>query len=422
MADPVSSDRASVLFIDDDADVRAAAELLLRRHGWRMLGAATPQESWSLLATEPIDIILLDLNFQRGATSGEEGLRHLAALAAHDPTSVIVVVTGHSGINIAVAAMRSGAADFVMKPWSNDRLMATLRDALALRQKRREAADPLLEPAPTLAADAILGESPQIERVRRLIVRAAPTTAAVLVYGGVGAGKELVARTIHRQSGRASFLAIDCMGRSAEDVAACVQGAAAEATVFLDEVAELAPDAQAALRAVLESREDLRPVAGTRRSRESLHRDAMRQDLLHRLSTIEIEIPPLHERVGDVAFLARHFLSVYARRHGRDARPLSDSAATALAGARWPGGVRELKTRMERAVLLGEGDVYEVADLGLDGAPAADPVTAPPNLAQTERAMVEAALKRHGFNVSRAAAELGLTRTALYRRMAKHGL
>jgi DNA-binding NtrC family response regulator len=422
MAETVSSDRASVLFIEDDADVRAAAELLLRRHGWRMFGAATPRESWGLLATEPVDVILLDLNFQRGATSGEEGLRHLAALAAHDPTSAIVVVTGHSGINIAVAAMRSGAADFVMKPWSNDRLMATLRDALALRQKRRNAAEPPIDAAPAPADDVILGESAQIERVRRLTQRAAPTAASVLVYGGVGDGKELAARTIHRQSGRAAFLAIDCPGRSADAVAAAVLGAPPEATLFLDEVAELTADAQAALRAALEAREDLRPIAGTRRSREALQGDAMRQDLLYRLSTIEIEIAPLHERIGDAAFLARHFLAVYARRHGQGARPLSASVAAALAAARWSGGVRELKTRMERAVLLGDGEAYEPSDLGLDGPAAADPAPAPPNLAQTERAMVEAALKRHGFNVSRAAAELGLTRTALYRRMAKHGL
>lgn len=409
-----------MLFIEDDADVRAAAELLLRRHGWRMFGAATPQESWGLLATEPVDVILLDLNFQRGATSGAEGLTHLADLVAHDPAAAIVVVTGHSGINIAVAAMRSGAADFVMKPWSNDRLMATLRDALALRRKRLGAAHSPLDAAHD--ADVILGESPQIERVRRLIERAAPTTAAVLVVGGAGAGKDLVARTLHRRSGRAAFLAIDCPGRGADEMTAAVLGAPVEATLFLDEVAELAPHAQAALRAALEGRQDLRPIAGTRRSREALHREAMRQDLLHRLSTIEIEIAPLHERAGDAALLARHFLSIHERRHGREPRPLTAGALAALADARWDGGVRELKTRTERAVLLGDGDAYEPADLDLVGPPAASPAPAPPNLAQTERAMVEGALKRHGFNVSRAAAELGLTRTALYRRMAKHGL
>ena len=224
----VSSQSGLVLFVEDDEDIRAAAELLLRRNGWRMAHAQNPRETWAVLTTQPVEVILLDLNFHRGATSGEEGLKHLAALVEHDPTAAIVVVTGHSGIKIAVAAMRAGAADFVMKPWNNDRLMATLTEALALRRRRKAGPAAGVE-AP--ADDLILGEIAEIARVRDLIRRTAPTNAALLILGGPGVGKELAARTAHRQSGRETpFAPLDCAGLRPEAAQAFAEGLPAGAS------------------------------------------------------------------------------------------------------------------------------------------------------------------------------------------------
>ncbi|MGC1301588.1 MAG: response regulator, partial [Caulobacteraceae bacterium] len=224
--DPLSSHASAtgghILFVDDDADVQKAARLLLERHGLRLSAASHPGEAWSVLAAERVDVVLLDLNFTRGATSGEEGFRHLAEIMAHDPDAVVVVVTGHSGVNVAVAAMRAGASDFVTKPWSNARLLATLETALELRRRRREAAALRAENAAlnrevwgqgeSWTGDApLLGDSPAIGRVRDLIRRAAPTDAPVLIYGEPGTGKSLMARTLHRQSTRAAgpFVPVD---------------------------------------------------------------------------------------------------------------------------------------------------------------------------------------------------------------------
>jgi DNA-binding NtrC family response regulator len=204
-----------ILFVDDDADVLKAADLLLTRHGLRMTGVREPNALWSVMAAEPVDVILLDLNFSRGAVSGEEGFRRLHEIMAHDPDAVVVVVTGHSGVNVAVAAMRAGASDFVTKPWSNARLIATLETALELRRRRREATALKAENAALHrevwgqsdgwdAESVLLGDSPAIERARDLIRRAAPTDAPVLIYGPPGTGKSLMARGLHRHSPRAN--------------------------------------------------------------------------------------------------------------------------------------------------------------------------------------------------------------------------
>lgn len=403
--------------------MREAAGLLLRRHGWRMLTAADPEAAWSVLAAEPVDAVLLDLNFTRGAVSGEEGLKGLRALMAHDPDMVVVVVTGHSGINVAVAAMRAGAADFVMKPWSNDRLIATLSDALDLRRRRMEASSHASTRDDGLGeAEPILGGSAAMARLRHLIERAGAARAPVLIHGGPGDGKDMVARALHRQAGGAEpMVKIDL---TVSDAAQLVQAAPPQATVLLDRLEEADGTVQLALLGALERRADLRTISASRLGAAALYK-SVRQDLLYRLNVIEIDIPPLNTRPEDVLSLARHYLALFARRHGKPARPLSEDAAGALVSAAWPGGARELRTRMERAVLLGEGREFDASDFDLQpgkaGANEAPPPPSP-SLAQTERVLVEAALKRHNFNVSRAAVELGLTRAALYRRMAKHGL
>ena len=443
-----------VLFVDDDADVLQAANLLLGRHSICMSQARSPAEAWSALAAEPIDVVLLDLNFTRGTTSGEDGLRLLAEIKSHDPDAVVVVVTGHSGVNVAVAAMQGGATDFITKPWSNPRLVATLQSALELRRGRRETAALKAENA-ALTREVwgddtrLLGASPAIARVRDLIRRAAPTDAPVLIYGEAGTGKSLIARILHLRSARAAaaFVPVDLSaldGRSMETALfgdregeGALGGALAAArggTLFLDEISALTGPVQARLLSAMQASGivakderppvlDVRIVCSTRRRRDELHgRNGLQDDLLYRLNTVEIFAPPLRERGDDALSLAEHFLRVFARRYGKPARQLAPEAAKAIIADPWPGDVRALRQAMERCVILAEGEDYSISDIPFTDRGDHDPQRKGPSLVETERALVAAALKRNSFNVSHTAKDLGLTRAALYRRMAKHGL
>jgi DNA-binding NtrC family response regulator len=419
MAKALSSESASVLIVDDDPDVVTSAQVLLERNGFRLAVARSPAEAWSVLAAEAIEVILLDLNFARGATSGAEGFEWLAEIRAHDPDAVVVVVTGHSGINIAVAAMKAGASDFVMKPWSNPRLLETVRAAVALRRRRRGDG----EGAPALEDDLlIVGDSPPMKRVRELIARAAPTGAAVLIHGEAGTGKGLAARVLHARSGRPGGLVrldVRGLGADAAEVLARAAGDADGGTLFLDEVAELAASAQGRLLALLDAGPDLRLISSTRHGAEGLAR--LRDDLLARLNTVEVFLPRLEARGDDLALLLEHFIRLFARRYGRAPKPLDPSAIDLLKAQPPAGAVRGLRQAAERAVVLSTAEILTALDFA---APAPGPAGAASdfNLARSERAIVEAALKRHGHNVSQAARDLGLTRAALYRRMVKHGL
>ncbi len=411
-----------MLVVDDDADVQQAARLLLGRHGFRVSAAAQPAQVWSMLAQTPVDVILLDLNFARGAVSGAEGFACLAEIMAHDPKAVVVVVTGHSGVNIAVQAMRAGASDFVMKPWNNARLLATLDAALDLRRRRMGDGAPIPDGAGA-EDDILLGASAAMDRVRELIRRAAPTLASVFIVGEAGTGKSLVARTLHRQSPRAGdpLVCLDLPALTdaeALDALAGVRGG----VLVLDEVSALSAALQSRLLAMLEAGKiDARLIATTRRPRRELD---LREALLLRLNTVEIPLLPLGDREDDARGLAEHFLRLFAHRHGRPQKPISPEALDAIAAMRWPGEVRGLRQAMERCVIFSDGARYEAADLeaALASSDVNSAVAPPASLAETERALVAAALKRASFNVSHAAKALGLTRAALYRRMAKHGL
>jgi DNA-binding NtrC family response regulator len=414
----MSTESAAILFVDDDADIQKAARLLAERRGMEMVAAADPDAAWARLAERAFDVVMLDLNFSRGRTSGEEGFAMLRRLLAADRDAVVIVVTGHSGITIAVEAMRAGASDFVIKPWSNDKLVAALDRAVALRRAR-------LAAGREIAADEdrlILGEDPAIERLRARIERVAPTDAAVLVTGPAGVGKSLVARAIHGASARAAQLLVVLAASVIENETA-MAGAIAEArggTLVIDDVEALPGRLQPVLARMLG---DVRAIATSRLSPMSL-RDALDADLLFKLNTVELAVPPLARREDDAVLLARHFLERFAARHGRRALPLNEEAAGWIATHAWHDDVRGLRQAMERAVLFGEGDAYDIADIAPSAGDSVTPATSGGdlNLERSERALVEAALKRHAFNVSRAAAELGLTRTALYRRMAKYGL
>lgn len=405
----MSTESPRILIVDDDPDIVQAARLLLGRHGMTTIPAGDPHAAWVALAQGPVDAILLDLNFARGHTSGDEGFAMLDRLIAADAHAAVVVVTGHSGVAAAVRAMKAGASDFVVKPWSNPRLLATVERAVALRRARVEVAG-----AVPVAEDQLLGESNEIVRARAVIARVAPTAAPVLVRGNVGTGKSLATRLIHAASGGGALVTVD--GATAQTIDGNGDGA-----VLIEDV-DAVPRAEQ--RDLVQRLSGRRVIVTSRLPRAAL-REALTDDLLYRVNTIELDLPPLETRGGDTLLLARFFLDLFAARHGRAPLPLSDEAARALAADRWPDNVRGLRQACERAVLLGVGPAHEIADfaLAIDGdAPMPRAGAVDLHLGRGEKALVAAALQRHAFNVSRAAAELGLTRAALYRRMEKHGL
>jgi len=455
------------VIIDDDDDILMASRLLLRRMFKDVAIANSPEEALPMISARAPDVVLLDANFARGATNAAEGLAWLDKLLAIDPEMVVVMITAHAGVQVAVTAMKRGATDFVSKPWSNDRLLATVRTAASLRRSRRSLVAPSTPGAAAAAASPLLGQSPAMARVHSLIARAAPTDANVLVLGENGTGKELVARELHRQSLRADkvMLTVD-LGAVSEDLIDSelfghVKGAFTDArsdrvgrlqaadggTLFLDEIGNLPLHLQPKLLTALEQRQvtpvgankpvpiDIRVVAATNLPPEKLRDEAyFRQDLLFRLNTVEIDLPALSQRPEDIPELIDHYLAHYARRYGREVPALSPAGRTALLMHDWPGNVRALRHALERAVILARDTPLEPDDFALVAgtprkvppAPAAPaPVSAEPhdlNLDRVERRLVEEALKKHGYNISLAASELGLSRAALYRRMEKHGL
>jgi DNA-binding NtrC family response regulator len=451
------------VIVDDDDDILLAARLLLRPLFQEIITAGTPDEALPEIRSIVPDVVLLDANFARGATDAREGLAWLDQLVAIDPEIVVVMITAHAGVHVAVEAMKRGATDFVPKPWSNERLLATVRTAAALRRSRVAAgASRGQDTERSGAKSSLLGRSPAMARVHSLIERAGPTDANVLVLGDNGTGKELVARELHARSLRAGRVlqTVDLGAVSAElidsELFGHVKGAFTDArtdrvgriqeadggTLFLDEIGNLPLHLQPKLLTVLEQRQvtpvgankpikvDIRVIAATNMTRDRLTDERVfRQDLLYRLNTVEITLPPLAERPEDIGDLAEHFLTVYAERYNRPRPTLSDSARAALTRYDWPGNVRALRHAVERAVILSTGPVLEIEDFGLEAAAPRNAAAAPQraatddlNLDRVERRLVEEALRKHGYNITLAASELGLSRAALYRRMEKHGL
>ncbi|HEX8937138.1 MAG TPA: sigma-54 dependent transcriptional regulator [Sphingomicrobium sp.] len=448
------------IVVDDDPDIGLAAKLALRDLFERIETLSTPAELLPLLRKETPDAILLDLNFERGATDGREGLRFLGKVMEIEPDAAVVIITAHGAVSIAVEAIKAGASDFVAKPWSNERLAATVRSAAALRRSRIDAQEERGRVAELTATSEtpLLGQSPAMQRVRTLIDRAAPTDANVLILGENGTGKEIVAHEIHRLSRRSGhpMVSVD-LGATAEtlfesELFGHVKGAftgangdrmgrlkaADHSTLFLDEIGNLPLHLQPKLLTALEQREvvpvgsnrpvpiDVRVVAATNVSADQLSdQKRFRQDLLFRLNTIEIELPPLRDRREDIPLLLHHYLSLYERKYDAPQRELPDHVLEVLSRHDWPGNVRALRHAAERAVIMAQGDRYRLDDFPLpqrSQTASLSVVGDSLNLDQLEKQMIERALRMHHFNVSLAAAELGLSRGALYRRMEKHGL
>jgi DNA-binding NtrC family response regulator len=459
----------TILVVDDDSDILTAARLLLKRHFDAVTATNQPERIPSLMAETRFDVVLLDMNFVTGERSGREGLSWMARILAADPEAVVVLMTAYTAVETAVEAMKLGAFDFVAKPWQNEKLIATVRAAVGHRKSKVEAVE-LRRQNRALAAEInrpselILGESPAMRHVFELVAKAAPTDANVLILGENGTGKELVARELHRQSARADgvFMSVD-LGAIAEtlipsELFGHKKGAFTGAsenrigrfqaahggTLFLDELGNIPRHLQAKLLAALERREvvpvgsnapvavDVRVISATNAPRSELvDEQIFRQDLLYRLNTVEIVLPPLRERKEDIPLLADHFMRVYARKYGRPVRRVAEDAMAAIIAYPWPGNVRALRHALERAVILSEGQTLRLGDFPLPpteappipaAAGAAPPLAEGATLAELEKQAIAQALARHAGNVSYAAQELGITRTSLYRRMEKHGL
>jgi DNA-binding NtrC family response regulator len=446
-----------VLIADDQSDIRDALRLLLKREGYETQGASSPAEALSAIEAREFDAVLMDLNYTRDTTSGQEGLDLLPRVQMVDGTLPVIVMTAWSSVEVAVEAMRRGARDFIPKPWENNRLLAVLRTQIELRQalrqaSRLEAENRLLraETRPTMIAEA-----PAMQPVLDIIGRIGPSDANVLITGEHGTGKEVVANTLHALSPRAStpIVTVNAGGLSEgvfeSELFGHVKGAFTDArsdrvgrfeladngTLFLDEIANVPLKLQAKLLRVLETGElervgssstrrvDVRVIAATN---VDVNAEAaagrFRQDLLFRLNTIEIHLPPLRERREDIELLAQHFLRNYSQRY-RKAISGFDAVATQMMHEHpWPGNVRELDHSIERGVLLATGPQVKAADLGLRAATGGAARLEEMSLDDVEHHLIQRTLSRHDGNVSQAAKALGLSRSAMYRRLQKHGL
>lgn len=442
--------QATILVVDDDSDVLMAARLLLQKHYSRVLTAEDPADIKSMMAAGQIDVFLLDMNFAIGRNTGAEGLQWLQYILGEDPDAVVVLMTAFGDLNTAVHAMREGAADFVLKPWQNDKLIATLRVASQLRQTRARLTA-LSQPPPQ--SDMVAG-SAAMQEMLKIVARVAPTDATVLIRGENGTGKELIAQALHRQSKRSDevLVAVD-LGAVAENLFESElfghrQGAftganqdragrfqaASGGTLFLDEIGNLPPPLQTKLLRVLEAREvtplgsdqpvavDVRLIAATNQPLEKLVATGQfREDLLYRINTIEVVLPPLRDRLDDLPALVERFAAASARKYRLPEKSFSRDALAALKAHHWPGNIRELSHTVERAVLLSDDDYLTAVDFVFTKS-ATEAQGRSLNLEQNERYLLETALQNAGGNISHAASALGITRAALYRRIEKFSL
>jgi DNA-binding NtrC family response regulator len=454
-----------ILVADDQADVLAAFRLLLKGEGFDIETASSPGGVLKTIDSQELDVVLIDLNYARDTTSGSEGLDLLSKIRAMDPTLPVVVMTAWGSVDLAVEAMRRGARDFIQKPWDNARLLAVLRTQIELAQalrrgQRLEAENLALRDSVSESQTElpqIVAESPAMKSVLKLVERIGPADANVLITGENGAGKEVIMRSLHAVSSRRTKPLISLnAGALAEGVFESelfghVRGAFTDAksdrvgrfeladgaTLFLDEIGNVPLNLQAKLLRVLETGEfervgssktqkvNVRLLSATNADLSSeVARGRFRQDLLFRLNTVEIRLPPLRDRAEDIPVLAEHFLRLHRERYRRQIMGFTPEAFTALREHLWPGNVRELDHVVERAVLMSTGSVVTAFDLALEATPDAR-ISArleEMSLEEAERLLIKKALARFDGNANRAAEALGLSRSALYRRLQKYGL
>lgn len=451
-----------ILAVDDNADILFALKMLLKPHFEVIRTETNPERIPQHMSEEDFDVILLDMNFNKDAISGKEGFNWLDKILEIDPGAIVLFITAYGDVEKSVRAIKAGATDFIIKPWQNEKLLATIWSAMKLKKSQKEVSS-LRERQKEINtimdqpfADFI-GVSPGMQRVFKTIQKVAGTDANVLILGENGTGKELVARALHRYSLRKdeTFISVD-LGALSEslfesELFGHMKGAFTDAkadrpgrfelasggTLFLDEIGNLSLPLQAKLLTVLERREvtrvgankptpiDIRLISATNMGIKQMAAEGgFRQDLLYRINTVEIDIPPLRERPEDIPLLAQHFLKIYAKKYNSQVSKLSPSVIKKLTTYPWPGNVREFQHVIERTIIMSDSSTLSEHDFQLsaqgqmnDGF---DLDTY--NLDEVERIIIEKVLKNNRGNVSKAASELGLTRTSLYRRLEKHGL
>ena len=454
-------EKGKILFIDDNEDVLFALNLLLEPYMAKIKVTTQPTRIEHFIRTFQPDVVLLDMNFSRDAVSGQEGFEWLERILAIDPKAVVILMTAYSDTDKAVRAIKAGATDFVSKPWETEKLLATLSSAVKLSHSRKEVGR-LRERMDALRGDdlpELIGDSPAILRVRDTILKLADTDANILITGENGTGKDLVARLLRHFSPRRDevFVTID-LGSIPEqlfesELFGYEKGAFTDArrskpgrmetasggTLFLDEIGNLSLPMQAKLLTAIEKRYitrlgavepipiDVRLICATNANLRELVGDGLfRQDLLYRINTIELAIPPLRERGNDILLLAEHFLALYSRKYKKAIHGLNREAGAKLMKYPWPGNVRELQHVLERAVILAEGAWLRPADFPLYPAPCERADTTDDagdlNLERLERKAIERAMRQSKGNVTYAAELLGITRFSLYRKMEKLGL
>jgi DNA-binding NtrC family response regulator len=446
-----------ILIADDQPDVLEALRLLLKGEGFKIEAAGSPAAVLEAVDSDEYDVVLIDLNYTRDTTSGQEGLDLLSQLRRHDPTLPVVVMTAWGSVEVAVEAMRRGARDFVQKPWENARLLTIVRTQIELaralrRQQRLEAENRSLKPD---VRPMLIAEAPSMRPVLELIARVGPSEANILVTGENGTGKGTVAQAIHSVSARAGrgLVTVNAGGLSEgvfeSELFGHVKGAFTDAktdrvgrfeladggTLFLDEIANVPLNLQPKLLRVLETGDfervgssrtrhvNVRIISATNANlAEEVAAGRFRQDLLFRLNTIEIQLPPLRERREDIPALALHFLRLHGQRYRKTVNSFETAALQGLLDHPWPGNIRELDHAVERGVLMAQGPTIRVSELGLRIDRESSSRVEDMSLEEVEGFLIKKAMARFDGNVSQAAKALGLSRSALYRRLQRYGL
>ena len=458
------SKQGKILIVDDNEDLLKAAKMFLKRNFAQVDIEKNPEAIPGLMGHEQYDVILLDMNFTKDVSSGSEGYYWLEKILGIDPSAVVVLITAYGDVQMAVKAIKAGATDFVLKPWENDKLLATLYSSMRLRESRDQVQtlktkNHEINQAINEKYIDIIGQSQAMQNIFHTVERVAQTDANVLILGENGTGKELIARAIHRNSARSkeSFVSVD-LGSITEtlfetELFGHKKGSFTDAkedrpgrfemanqgTLFLDEIGNLSMPLQAKLLTVIQNRKvnrvgsnketaiDIRLICATNMPLyEMVKENRFRQDLLYRINTIEVKIPSLRDRIEDIPLLANHFLKYYSAKYGKSVSKLSEAAMTRLTKHTWPGNIRELQHSLERAIILSNSPVLQPEDFTLSASTIKDgeqPINLDQfNLEEVEKLLIRKVLKKHNGNITQAASELGLTRSSLYRRLEKHGL
>lgn len=452
---------ANILVIDDDEDILLSAELYLKHHFSNIITSNSPRKINGLLNRNNFDVILLDMNFRNGVNDGREGLYWLRHILTFDREYIVILMTAYGDVELAVESLKMGATDFILKPWNNEKLLATISAAFRLRQsnkrlKQLEKAQQSQQGDIYRRFEYIAGDSPAIRVISRMVEKVAATEANILILGENGTGKQVIAHDIHKRSERSEgvFMHVDLGALNEnlfeDELFGHAKGAftgavedkpgrfelAEGGTLFLDEIGNLSPVLQSKLLTVLQNRtvtrlgeSRVRPVnfrlicATNMELHTMVVKREFRQDLLYRINTVELMVPPLRKRKQDIRKLAAHFLQVYQNKYRKPDIFIRESVFVILEHYHWPGNVRELQHVMERAVIMAEE--AEITEKELNLMPVnslADPENNQSDLETMEKQMISRAIERNKGNISKAAFELGLTRGALYRRLEKYGI